>query len=306
MTQRWDAGLAAASSGVVANAMLGASSLYWRELGDIPPVVLVGYRILLSLPTLLAAMWMMGRIRALLRPVPRRVLFLHAAAASLVVINWGTFIWASIHGHVLESGLGYLIAPCVAIFAGVGLLREKISKTGVVAMGAILAALMLLVTRSGELNPAVYLTIAITWGAYACLKKVTPLDALHGLIFETAFLAAACLLIWMVPGWSLQLPSSISVPAVLILSLAGFVSVFPLILFGYAAARLPLSVMGLFQFVLPTTQLVVAVLIYKQPASTNSLVAFGIIWAALALYLAPPLVKRLPLLRKKVPDEGKL
>lgn len=290
--QHWNSGFIAAVSGIIANIWLGASSLYWRELGEIPPTTLVVYRILLSLPTLLLAMWATGRLHVLSKRPSRHVLVLHAAAAILVVINWGTFIWASIHGHVLESGLGYLLAPCIVIFVGVTMLHEKISRIGTVSMAFILMAVALLMARSGELNKIVYLTIAITWGGYACIKKMTPLHALHGLVYETAFLAAPCLLALFFSNHLFRLPSSFDLFDMGILGLAGFISVLPLFLFGYAANRLPLSVMGLFQFVLPTTQLIVAVLVYQQKVSLNSLIAFSIIWAALALQVIYPLARR--------------
>jgi len=296
--QRRD-GVVAAASGIVANVWLGASSLYWRELGEIPPETLVAYRILLSLPTLLLAMWGAGNLHTLRKHRSLRLLILHAVAAILVATNWGTFIWASIHGHVLESGLGYLIAPCFAIFIGIVILHERISRVGVISMTVIFLAVILLIIRSGELEKIVYLTIAITWGGYACIKKITPLHALHGLFFETAFLAGLCLPVLILSNWSLRLPSTIGIYSIAILAMAGFISVFPLFLFGYAANKLPLSVMGFFQFVLPTTQLIVAVLIYRQMVSTNSLICFGIIWAALAVYLAYPFSMRLKFLNPR-------
>jgi chloramphenicol-sensitive protein RarD len=280
----------AAAAGVSANIILGASSLYWRLLGSIAPATLVGYRILVSLATLFAIMWVSGRLRALPGSITPRVVMIHIAASCLVVLNWATFIWASIHGHVVESGLGYLVAPCVAIGVGVGFFQEKLDRIRVAALAVILAAIALLLARSGELEHWVYLTIGATWGAYACLKKVTSLDAMSGLLMETLFLTIACGLVLSVTDVTLALPEQTPTLLLWLLGLSGLVSALPLIMFSYAASHLPLSIMGLFQFVLPTTQLVVAVVAYQQPMSSNTLMAFGLIWVALLAILAAPLV----------------
>lgn len=304
--QRWNSGIVAVASGIIANILLGASSIYWRELGEIHPITLVFYRILLSLPTLIFVIWVTDGLNFLQKRPAWFVLFLHAVAAILVVINWVVFIWASIYGHVLESGLGYLLAPCVTIFIGVFVFQEKISRVGMISMTLILMALALLLIRSGELNKIVYLTIAITWGGYVCLKKITPLRSLHGLVYETSFLFALCLLAVMISSWSIRLPYSYKYFDFFILGMAGVISIIPLFLFGYAANRLPLSAMGLFQFILPTTQLIIAVLVYRQSVSSNSLMAFGIIWAALVLYVIYPLVSLSNFFEKRGCDESQL
>lgn len=289
----------AAAAGVSANIFLGASSLYWRLLGSIAPTTLVGYRILVSLATLFAIMWIAGRLRALPGRITPRIVLVHITASSLVVLNWATFIWASIHGHVVESGLGYLVAPCVAMGVGVGFFREKLDRMRAAALVVIVAAIALLLARSGELEHWVYLTIGVTWGAYACLKKITPLDAISGLLMETLFLTIACGVVFSFTELTLALPSQTPTLLLSLLAVSGLVSALPLILFSYAASHLPLSVMGLFQFVLPTTQLVVAVVAYRQPMSANTLMAFGLIWVALLAIMAGPLVagRRQPLTR---------
>jgi chloramphenicol-sensitive protein RarD len=279
----------AAGAGVVANVILGASSLYWKQLAVISPATLLGYRIFLSLATLALAMLMLKRFRALAEKLTWRNVGIHAAAACLVVLNWGTFIWASIHGHVVESGLGYLIAPFIAIATAKVVIGDTLSAVRLAGLAVIAMAVAALVLRSGELNHWVYLIIGVTWGGYACTKKLTPLDPFGGLFIETFTLCVLWLPLLAVSQVSLALPGNLPATTVVLLLICGLVSVVPLWLFAYAAGRLPLSAMGFFQFVLPTTQLFVALVFYRQPLSNNTLLCFSVIWAALLVIISEPL-----------------
>jgi len=275
-------------AGVCANILMGASSLYWRELGDLGPAAIVCYRVLLSLPTLLIAMAAYGQLVQLRSKIDLKVLGIHLAAAGLIVVNWTTFIWSAIHGHVVESGLGYLIAPCVAIGVGVGFFGDKLDRVRALALAVIGAAVVLLIAKSGELNHGVYLAIGGSWGIYACLKKLTRLDALSGLLVETLFLSIGCIVLLMASPVTLAIPENFAHHSWVMLILAGVASVFPLVLFAYAAGKLSLSVMGLLQFVLPTTQFAIALLVYRQDVSHNSVIAFALIWLALFSIVARP------------------
>lgn len=278
-------------AGISANVFLGASSLYWKALGTIPATTLLGYRILASLLILAIVLTARRSFKILIGKFTLRLVLLHSGAAALVVINWGAFIWASIPGHVVESGLGYLIAPFVAIGVGAIWLRERMSAARLFGIGAIVLAMILLLLNSGELKHGVYLIIGSTWGGYACLKKMTSLNPLYGLFVETCVLTALMpLLLWLGP-FTLVLPAGLEASTLVLLALCGIVSVVPLALFSFAAAKLPLSVMGFFQFVLPSTQLIVALAIYHQHISGNTLLAFSAIWLSLALIVMEPLWK---------------
>lgn len=279
-------------AGIAANLILGFSSLFWKTLAAIAPTTLLGYRILLSLGTLAIVMALLGRFRGLRARLTVRILAIHVVAALFVVINWGTFIWASIHGHVVESGLGYLIAPFVAITVGAVALGDEMSRVRKGALVVIVVAVIAMVQRSGELDHWVYLVIGITWGAYACLKKLTTLDSFSGLLCETMALSVLLGLSLSASATTLHLPAALPNGILLALALCGVVSVLPLWLFSLAAARLRLSVMGFFQFVLPTTQLLVALVFYRQAVSANTLLCFAAIWLALGILVAEPLLQR--------------
>ena len=290
----------AALAGVIANVILGASSLYWKALGDISPQALLCYRILISLVSIAIVLSFKENLRSIIIRVSLRLLMVHAFAAFFVVINWGTFIWASINGHVLESGLGYLLAPFVAISVGAFALGEKISLTRLLALITIAIAVSYLFTTSRDLSHWVYITIGITWGGYACLKKLTTLDSFSGLLVETSVLAVFIPLMVLTLPISLSLPNTVSSSEIVLLGLSGLVSVIPLALFAFAASRLALSIMGFFQFVLPLTQLFVALAIYRQPVSHNTLLCFSVIALGLVLIVAEQFMQARKLVTNKI------
>jgi chloramphenicol-sensitive protein RarD len=280
----------ACAAGILANVILGASSLFWHTLSAIRPETLLCYRIVLSLASLLLVRTVLGRHRMLAVATSGKLLLHHLMAALLVAVNWGTFISASINGKVMESGIGYLIAPIIAIGLGTFLLGERMSAIRQVLVAVIIAGILLLLVRSSELDPAVYLIIGVTWGGYAYLKKTTPLDAFTSLFVETASLSLFLSAAIPVSSLSFALPDSLPFKSVLLLTLCGLVSIVPLWLFAFAARNLALSVIGLFQFVLPTTQLAVALIYYRQAMSGNTLICFCVIWTALCLIVSESLL----------------
>lgn len=285
--------MAAACAGIAANLLLGLSSLFWKALGTLPPATLLAMRIVASLATLLLLMAALGRLRSLVQSLNRRNLGLHLAAAMLVACNWITFIRASIQGHVVESGLGYLLAPFIAIAAGRLVFGETMSRVRLGALLLIAGCVLLLACRSQELQHRVYLIISLSWGAYACIKKIATLDAFSGLLCETVVLALLLPALAWSGALSLAWPPALPGATWALLAGSGLVSVLPLWLFSLAAARLPITTMGLFQFVLPVTQLLVALLIYRQALSANSALCFGMICLGLLVILCESALARI-------------
>ncbi|MGC6372204.1 protein RarD [Pseudomonas sp. K2I15] len=285
--------------GVGANILLGVSSLYWRELSDVSPQTLVAYRIILSLLLLSVIVFSRNGFYEI-RKIKIELLALHCLASLLVAANWTAFIWASVNGHILESGFGYLLAPLLSIAMGVFFYHESLRTTQVISIIIALCSAVLLILYSDELNHWTYIVIATTWGAYTCFKKATPLNATNGLFVETAFLSICLTLIIIIYGWAPAWPNELSTQSCLIIWLAGAISIIPLMMFASATSKIPLSMMGFFQFILPTTQLIVALLFYKQSISTISLILFVATIGALALVLLYELItslarpKRLP------------
>ena len=259
--------------GATANILLGASSLYWRELGELPPQTLVTYRVLISLATVIMVI-VASRNLSNLRLLDLKTLFLHCVASLLLAINWGAFIWASINGHILESGFGYLLAPALSIGIGLFIYHEPLKLTQALTLLILVSLVILLIIYSNELKHWVYLLIASTWGAYTCLKKATPLTAINGLLVETIFLSICIVLGWAAGIWTFTLPKNVTSHSQWLILLAGCISVTPLVLFAYAVRKLPLSTTAAFQFILPCTQLIVALTFYKQSISAGTMMVF--------------------------------
>lgn len=269
-----------------ANILLGLSSLYWRELSVFSPLTLIACRILLSLITLALIISWTRKIQEF-KKLKIKTLSLHFGASILLSINWGTFIWASVNGHILESGFGYLLAPFLSIGIGVLIYNETLRSTQILSIITISASATLLILYDSELNHWVYSAIAISWGLYTCTKKATSLSSISGLLIETLFLSIGILLAWIILDWSLVWPENTTYRFRWLILFAGCVSVIPLAMFAYAAKRLLLATTGFLQFILPITQFFVAIFFYRQSISIGSLslflVTFGIL-VSLFLY----------------------
>jgi chloramphenicol-sensitive protein RarD len=296
--------MAAVCAGLAANLLLGLSTLFWMALDALPPATLLATRIVASLATLLL-MGALGRLRLLVQSLNRRNLAPHLAAAMLVACNWFIFIRASIEGHVVESGLGYLLAPFIAIAAGRLVFGETMSRLRLGALLLIAGCVLLLACRSRELQHQAYLAIGLSWGAYACIKKVATPDAFNGLLCETVVLVLLLPALAWSGALSLAWPPALPGATWALLAGSALVSVLPLWLFSLAAARLPITTMGFFQFVLPLTQLLVAVLIYRQALSANSALCFGMICLGLPVILCESVLARIsPSARTNEHDAG--
>ncbi len=266
----------------LANFILGASSIYWHMFVGLSPVVLVIWRIVFSLILLgLLVGWFLLRRGDSARRLTARVVALHVAAAILVAINWGTFIQASLQGAVLESGLGYLLAPVFVMIVGLVFLAEPRSRPRMASIAIILLALTILVATAGHLEHWVYWTIGLTWGGYTLLKKRTTLSPIEGLFVETTVLSILILLASLWIDFGAHAPATSQLVDYPWLVTAGIVSVAPLLMFAFAARTLSAFDMGTMQFVLPTTQLAVSYIYYGQIATPTTYLCFAVIWTVL-------------------------
>jgi chloramphenicol-sensitive protein RarD len=272
----------AIAAAFIANIILGASSIYWHIFDGASPLVLVVYRIAMSLILLAFICIICGRIKKIIREANSKVIITHATAAILVAINWATFIWASINGNVLESGLGYLVAPVVVMGLSLLFYHESGKNRKVAGCLSVGIVLLFLVIQSGELAHWVYLTIGTTWGLYTLLKKITPFGPIDGLLIETVVLAiliAMC--IPVITAFGGEFSSDEIIIGSWWIYVSGVVSITPLLLFAFAARSLQSYNMGMLQFVLPTTQLVVSLFYYNQTLPLYIYICFVLIWCIL-------------------------
>ena len=271
--------------GLGAYGLWGVLPLYFKALVHVPSTEIVAHRILWSLVFLgvlatLFRRW--GTIRtALATP---RVMMTLTASALLIAVNWLIYIWAVISGHVLEGSLGYYLNPLINVLLGVVLLKERLSLAQKLAVGLAAAGVAVLAVGAGS-GIWISLSLAVSFGIYGFLRKVAPVDSLEGLSIETAILAPVAL------GWVLWLQNSgeggwgnWGWGTDVLLIVAGAVTAVPLLLFAAAAKRLPYSTLGFLQYVAPTIQFALAVLLFGERLTLAHIICFGAIWTALAIF----------------------
>ena len=278
--------------GLCAYLCWGFLPVYFKLLGGVLPTEVVAQRVLWSV--LLMAVLIAGTRRwtqlraALSNPVALRIL---AASALLIAINWLVYIWAIGANRVLETSLGSFLNPLVNVVMGVLLLSERLTRAQGIAVG--LAAVGVLVLAIGAASGLwISLALALSFATYGLLRKIAPVESLEGLTVETLLLApaAAVYLFWLSRTGGIAFGTGFEVSW--LLALGGVVTAVPLLLFAAAARRLRYSTLGLLQYVAPTIQFLLAVLVYGEPLTTAHLICFGAIWTGLAIYAADGLWRR--------------
>lgn len=261
----------------------GLFPLYFKAVASVPAPEVLAHRILWSVVWVAALLWLLRQWKDVHNALATRSTVLRLLlSAVLIAVNWLVFIWAVAHDRVLEASLGYFITPLVSVLLGRLVLGEKL--TGLQSMAVVLAAVGVsyMLVDLGKL-PWVSLVLAATFGSYGLARKTTPVGAAAGLFVETLLLLplAAGFLLWLgAEGNFGQADTGLS----LLLVAAGLVTAAPLILFAQAARRLRLASVGLFQYLTPTCQMLLAVFVFGEVFTRGHAVTFGCIWLGLALY----------------------
>ncbi len=281
--------------GLLAYALWGVLPIYFKLLGAIPPFDIGAHRIVWSLP-FLASLILLSRGWAKVRdafaqPKTIGVLFL---SALLIGINWLLYVYAVTSGHILASSFGYYLNPLANVLLGRFVLKEKLNRLQWIAV--VIAAAGISVLAAGALSQLwISLALCATFALYGLLRKVVEADALTGLGIETAILFPLAILWLGSEALSGRPVMGTSTWQTGLLLLAGIVSTTPLLLFTAAARRLQYSTLGMLQFIAPTLQFLIAVLLYGERFTLAHAIAFPAIWVALALYVTALLrAPRLP------------
>ncbi|MBW0274711.1 protein rarD [Nocardia sp. MH4] len=242
----------------------------------------VAQRIIWTLVVVLIVLALTGRLRQM-RGIDARTWRLAAAASAAIAINWGTYVYGVNSGHVVECALGYFINPLVTVAFGVVLFRERLTRAQWLALGLGALAVVVLTVDYGR-PPVIALVLACSFATYGLVKKVITLDALRGIAAEGIVavpFALAFLIALMATGRS----EFTSTPAHFGLMLAtGPVTLIPLLLFAVAAQRVPLSTMGILQYLTPALQMAWGVAVMHEPMPASRWAGFALIWAALAVF----------------------
>ncbi|WP_328695926.1 EamA family transporter RarD [Streptomyces sp. NBC_00342] len=271
-------------SGFAAYGLWGLVPLFWPLLKPSGAVEILAHRMVWSLGVVGIALLALRRwswIGELLRQ-PRK-LALITVAAVVISINWGLYIWSVNHGHVVEASLGYFINPLVTIAMGVLLLGERLRPVQWVAVGTGVASVLVLAIGYGQ-PPWISLVLAFSFATYGLMKKKVDMGGLESLAAETAvvFVPALGYLLWLgARGESTFLSGGIGHGA--LLASTGVVTAVPLILFGAAAIRVPLSTLGLLQYLAPVFQFILGIVYFHEAMPPERWAGFGLVWVALTL-----------------------
>jgi chloramphenicol-sensitive protein RarD len=265
----------------------GLLPFYMKAVAHIPAAEVVAHRVIWSLPIgalLLARSGRLGTVIAALRD--GRMLLRVVPAAVLITINWLTYVWAIAVGRALETALGYYINPLVSILVGALLLRERFSRAQMLAIALAALGVIGMSVLSGGL-PWVSLVLAFSFAGYGYFKKTVPIGSTEGFVLEILLLTLPALVFiayLVATGQSHFTGEGAHLGDILLLMASGLLTAVPLIMFGIGARALRLSTIGIMQYVAPTMVFFIAVFYFGEPLNAGKLVAFGFIWAALAIY----------------------
>ncbi|MDB5692744.1 MAG: rarD [Alphaproteobacteria bacterium] len=271
--------------GLSAYFVWGVMPLYFKTLSAVAPTEIVAHRILWSILFLTPLVLLGRRLPAIAAAIrtPRLAMIL-AMTACLIGINWLVYVYAVVRGHVIEASLGYYLNPLVNVLLGVIVLKERLSNVQKAAVLLAAAAVAILALRSGG---AIWisLTLAFSFALYGFFRKVAPVEAIEGLAVETIFLMPVALLwiLWLQHAGESGFLRDRNTD--LLLVFGGALTALPLLLFTAAAKKLPYSTLGFLQYVAPSLQFLLAVLVFGEPLTAARILCFGMIWISLALFI---------------------
>ena len=274
-------------SGLAAYSLWGLFPLYFPLLKPAGGLEIVAHRVLWSLlfiGLLLTAVRRWSHVRALV--TDRRRLLVLAGAAVLIAANWLVFVYGVNSGHVVETSLGYFINPLVSVLLGVVVFSERLRPLQWTAVGIAAVAVAVLTVDYGRL-PWIALTLALTFGLYGLMKKIVRVEAAPGLFVETLLVAGPAIVVLAVlHGDGAGTFGNAGAGHAALLIGSGVATAIPLLLFAAAARRIPLSTVGLLQYLTPLMQLAIGVFVYDEPMPPARPAGFAIVWVALAVFTA--------------------
>lgn len=291
-------------NGLAAYAMWGFFPIYWKLLHDVPALQVIGHRIGWSFILLIAVIFLTKQWKdfrsAALTP---KVIGIYAVAGVLLTINWLIYVWGVNSGFIVETSLGYFINPLISVLLGVLFLRERLRTMQWIPVCLAAVGVIYLTVTYGRL-PWIALSLAFSFGIYGLVKKLAPLGSLYGLTLETAlvFLPALIYLTFVQSaGTGAFLHQGVLTDILLIGT--GAVTSIPLLMFASAAREIPLTMIGILQYIAPTLQFLIGVFLYREPFDQSRLIGFSLVWLALIIFWVENyLANRVPV--QPIPEMG--
>jgi chloramphenicol-sensitive protein RarD len=279
----------------------GIVPIYFKWVDHVSPWEILAHRVVWALVLLICILAYTGQLKELKVPVAKLPkLFL---TAMLLSVNWLVFIYAVVNQNITETSLGYFINPLVSVFLAVIFLKEGLRPLQWIAIAVAGTGIAIQLVAFGRI-PWLALSLAFSFGFYGLLRKNLGLHAIAGLAVETIIVApfALAYLAWIASQQTMTFGNDIEID--LLLMLGGFVTSFPLLCFAAAVIRLPLAVMGMFQYIAPTLSLIIAVLVYNEEFGIDRLVTFGFIWLALLIFTVEAWIHHKHHVPALAPDSG--
>lgn len=271
--------------GIGAYTLWGFFPIYWKWLQDVPALQVIGHRIGWSFVLLILYVVARGRwqeFRA--ASMNWRTIGIYTVAAVLLSFNWLIYVWGVNAGFIVETSLGYFINPLLSVLLGVIFLRERLRPMQWIPVGLATIGVAYLAFAYGRL-PWIALSLAFTFGFYGFVKKLSPLGPLLGLTLETGIVFPVAVIYLAIVGFNGSGAFMAEGAQIdLLLIGAGAVTTIPLLLFASAAKQIPLTIVGLLQYIAPTIQFLIGVFVYKEAFDFSRFIGFGIVWVALIIF----------------------
>lgn len=262
----------------------GVFPLYWKLLLVVPSEQILAHRVIWSLVFLAITIFLMRKTAFLTYLQKPKIVGMLVVTSFLIGLNWGVYIYAVNHGHIVESSLGYYINPIISVLLGMMFLKERLSRLQTIAVIFALSGVIWLTIHLGRL-PWISLVLAFTFSFYGFLRKKLNLESMPGLLIETMILAPFALwYLWHVDlnhtGVFLHYSNMVD----FLLILGGIITAVPLFMFGMAATRIPLSTLGFVQYLSPTIQLLIGLFVYRETFTAAYMFSFFLVWIGLTIY----------------------
>lgn len=268
----------------------GLIPIYWKFVQHVSAGEILAHRVLWSFVFMIILLLLINKWRGFLSFVkeivyqPKKLAAL-LTASILVSINWGIFIWAVNSGHILQTSLGYYINPLVSVLLGVVVLKEKLSGAQILSFTLAGIGVLILTLHYGEI-PWVALSLAVSFGLYGLAKKMIKVDAEIGLTLETMMVTPLAIIFMVYLLFTSKPLFFESASTSFLLMGGGIATALPLLFFAKGAQKVPLSMMGILQYIAPTMTLLIGVFMYHEPFTKIHLLSFIFIWSALLIYAA--------------------
>jgi chloramphenicol-sensitive protein RarD len=270
---------------LAAYAIWGFLPLYWHALRAVPPVQVIGHRAVWSFAVVLITLAIIGQWRTFRAHARQpRLLGIYLGASLFIGFNWYLYVWAVVNDHVVETALGYFINPLLSVLLGVLVLKERLRPVQWLAIWTAAAGVLYLTAIFGSF-PWIAISLAASFAVYSLIKKMAPLGALEGMGLETGILfvpALGMLIVMELSGQGAFLRSDPVTTGLLIG--AGVATTVPLVLFASAARQVPLTLIGVLQYLAPTIQFFLGILYFREPFSLQRLIGFILVWLALLIF----------------------